>query len=220
MSTLEPFREYDARIIKEKLPVVCEQCNNTWMSDVTNRVKQAFSGMIIDGERVSLAPPDASLLAAFVFMKSVVADHATRRDDPFFTRAVREKFRASLAIPAEVQMWIAAYQGDSRYSGRCTTAILTPTSPGPIDGIEFYIFTYVVGRLVVQTHASRWTRIDQRARPLPDVTPGGNWSAAAVPFWPDNGIPVNWPPPKYLGDKDNIIERFINRFKVPTHVIT
>jgi hypothetical protein len=220
MSTLEPFREYDARIIKEKLPVVCEQCNNTWMSDVTNGVKQAFSGMIIDGERVSLAPPDASLLGAFAFMKSVVADHATRRDDPFFTRAVREKFRASLAIPAEVQMWIAAYQGDSRYSGRCTTAILTPTSPGPIDGIEFYIFTYVVGRLVVQTHASRWTRIDQRARLLPDVTPGGDWSAAAVRFWPDNGIPVNWPPPKYLGDKDNIIERFINRFKAPTHVIT
>ncbi len=84
--------------------------------------------------------------------------------------------------------------------------------------MEFYIFTYVVGHLVLQTHASRWTRIHQRARPLPEVTPGADWNAATVRFWPDSGITVNWPPLKYLGDKDNIIERFIDRFKVPTHV--
>jgi hypothetical protein len=63
------------------------------------------------------------------------------------------------------------------------------------------------------THRSE----NQRNRPLPDVTPGADWNVAAVRFWPDSGIPVNWPPALYLGDKDNIIERFINRFEAPTH---
>jgi hypothetical protein len=62
---LDPFREYDARIIKEKLPVVCEECNNTWMSDLSNRTKQAFSEMIVNGTPTALQRTDIHLLAAF-----------------------------------------------------------------------------------------------------------------------------------------------------------
>src|ERR1017187_8956735 len=92
---LDPFREYDARIIKEKLPVVCEECNNTWMSDLSNRTKQAFSEMIVNGTPTTLQPTDIDLLAAFPFMKAVVADHATVKADPFFVADVRERFRGS-----------------------------------------------------------------------------------------------------------------------------
>ena len=215
-STLEPFREYDACVLKEKLPVVCEKCNNTWMSDVTNRVKQSFAGMIISGAHVSLSRADTALLAAFAFMKSVVADHATPKPEPFFTRAARESFRVSLAIPAGVQIWMAAFQGDYRYSGKCTTAILTPNAPGPIDGIEFFTSTYVVGHLVLQTLALRWAHLHQLATSLPDITPGTDWNPATVQLWPDSSFPISWPPPKYLGE--NIIQRFIDRFNVPMHV--
>jgi hypothetical protein len=77
-SQLDPFREYDARKLNETLAVVCEQCNGTWMSDLSNRAKQAFSEIIVNGVTVTLSPADTKLLAAYTFLKCVVGDHATR----------------------------------------------------------------------------------------------------------------------------------------------
>jgi len=73
----QPFREYDATVLQEKLEVVCENCNHTWMSDLTDRVKRAYSAQTINGAALTLMPDDAALLGAYAFMKSVVADHAT-----------------------------------------------------------------------------------------------------------------------------------------------
>jgi hypothetical protein len=213
LSHLDAFKEYDAKVIKEKLPVVCEKCNNTWMSDLTGRVKDHFQDAIIDGTPFSLSLRDAALLAAFTFLKAVVADHAIEKDNSFFTRAARERFRESLAVPPEVQMWIAAYQGVQRYSGRCSNAILTPNESSPLYGIEFYSFTYVVGQLALQVHSARWKQAYRRITPLPVLTPHDQWGPAAIRFWPSDGPAVSWPPAKYLGD--NIIEQFINRFALP-----
>ena len=210
-SQLEAFRQYDAVTLKEKLTVVCETCNNTWMSDVSNRAKKVLHEMIVKGKRTILSHADLRVVAAFGFMKCVVGDHATRAEDPFFSRPVRERFRTSLTIPPEVQMWIAAFQGAHRYSGKFTTSLLAPSEPGPLDGIEFYSLTYVIGHLVLQTLAPRWTQIRDRARPLPLLEPGTDWRPAALQFLPESGSSLEWPPPKYLGD--NTIQGFMDRFK-------
>lgn len=215
-SLVEPFREYDARVLKEKLPVVCENCNNTWMSNVTNQVKQAFAELILDGAALCFLPAGVNLLAAFAFMKSVVADHAVKKDEPFYTRAVRERLRDSRTVPADVQMWVAAYQGVQRYSGRFSTAILTADHPGPLYGVEFYSFTYVVGQLVLQTLAPRWRDVRRRGISLPPLRPDPYWNPATIRFWPSDGVPVTWPPEKYLGD-DTIL-KFMERFNVPIHI--
>jgi hypothetical protein len=213
LSHRDAFKEYDRKVIKEKLPVVCEKCNNTWMSDLTGRVKDHFQDAIINGTSLSFAVRDTALLAAFAFMKAVVADHAIQKDYPCFTRTDRERFRESLTIPSGVQMWIAAYQGVKRYSGRCCNAILTPNEPSPFYGIEFYSFTYVVGQLALQVHAARWKHIHRRIIPLPVINPHDQWRPAAIRFWPSDGSTFSWPPSKYLGD--NIIEAFINRLSLP-----
>lgn len=215
-SRLDPFREYDARIIKEKLPVVCEECNNTWMSDLTNRTKQAFSEMIVNGTPTTLQPKDIDLLAAFTFMKAVVADHATVKDDPFFVADVREQFRGSCSVPSNAQMWIAAYQGVHRYSGRFVTNVLTPDKPGPLYGVEFYSFTYVVGRVVLQLLAARWKDIRYKGYPLPVLSPNAYWSPAVIKFWPNTDAPISWPPSKWVGD--DVIEKFIERFNAPINL--
>jgi len=94
--------------------------------------------LIVRGKRTSLSPLDIRLLAVFGFMKCVVGDHATREEDPFFPTAARESFKTSLTIPPEVQMWIAAFQGAYRYSGKFTTSPLAPSDLGPLEGIEYY----------------------------------------------------------------------------------
>jgi hypothetical protein len=122
------------------------------MSDLTDRVKRAYSDQIINGAALTLTQDDAALLGAYAFMKSVVADHATPKDERFYPQQVRERFRQTLFIPPNVRMWIAAYQGVHRFGGRCHTAILSPNEPSVLEGIEYYAFTYVVGHLVLQTH--------------------------------------------------------------------
>jgi hypothetical protein len=211
----EPFREYDATVLQEKLAMVCDNCNHTWMSDLTNRVKLAFSDAIVNGAGLSLMPDDAALLAAYAFMKSVVADHATPKDERFFAQATRERFRETLSVLPSIRMWIAAYQGAHRFGGRFHNAILTPNEPSVLDGIEFYCFTYVVGHLVIQTHAARW-KDDRRAGVLvPKADPC--WDPAVTQFWPYSES-VSWPPPKYIGD--DTLEALMNRFSLPISVPT
>jgi hypothetical protein len=211
-----PSIEYDTASIGEKLPVVCEQCNSGWMSVLTNRVKQSFSQTILDGQPFTLDSRGAALLAAFSFMKAVVTNHALP-DEPFFTRAARERFRVSLVIPPWIQCWLAAYQGESRFSTKNSMSIFGQNNPdSPIFGMEFCSHSYVVGKLVLQLLAPRWKRVYDRGKGLLMVSPAATWSAAATRFWPNDGIAVSWPPPKYIGN--DAIEIFIKRFGNPINV--
>ena len=94
-----PVIEYDTVGFNEQLPVVCEPCNSGWMSILTHRVKQTFSRAILDGEPFMLDLRDAALFAAFSFMKAVITNHALP-DEPFFTRAARERFTGLSRDPA------------------------------------------------------------------------------------------------------------------------
>jgi hypothetical protein len=183
------------------------------MSDLTDRVKRAYSDQIFNGAALTLTPGDAALLGAYAFMKSVVADHATPKDERFYPQQVREPFRETLSIPPNVRMWIAAYQGAHRFGGRCHTAILSPNEPSVLDGIEYYAFTYVVGHLALQTHAVRWR--DGRSAFAPVPKPDPYWDPAVIQFWP-YAEPVFWPPKKYIGD--DTLEALMKRFSLPISV--
>lgn len=215
--TAEPLREYDARTLKEKLPVVCERCNNTWMSDISREVKQGFSAAIVDGYKLSVLPSGIALLSAFTFMKAVVADHASQRenDEAFFSTAARERLRKSRAIPAEVQMWVASFYGAHAYSGKFVPAILT-ADPGPLFGVQFFTFTYVVGHVVLQLLTPRWKDVRLRGQLLPVIKPDAYWNPVAVRFSPREGLNLSWPPPKIIGD--DVIHGFIDRFKAPINI--
>lgn len=198
------------------MPVVCEECNHTWMSDLTNQTKQTFERMIIDGTPTCLLPAGIDLLSAFTFLKAVVVDHGTEPEEPFFTRAARERFKAGLVIPPAVQIWIGAFQGAAAYSGRVENGFLIVNEPGPLYGMQFYTFTYVVGKLVLQLLAPRWKQLMERYKPLPRMTPHSYWDQATVQLWPNAAAGIAWPPSKYLGDK--MIQPFIDRFNVQTNL--
>jgi hypothetical protein len=210
--------EYDTDSLNEKLPVVCGDCNSGWMSELTLKVKDRFARAMLDGEPFSLGARDAAILAAFTFMKAVVTNHLTVHEyEPFFTRAAREKFRHSLEVPSLTKMWFAAFHGESMMSTRSNFNIASTSTPGPLYGIEFGSFTYVVGKLALQLLAPRWKRIDHRGRPLVSLNPGASWDPAVTRFWPHDGTFLSWPPSKYLGD--DMIQEFILRFpKNPVNV--
>jgi hypothetical protein len=211
-----PTIEYNTNELGEKLPVVCTDCNSGWMSVLTNKTKETFSRAILDGEPFTLGPRDAALLAAFTFMKAVVTSHNIEDYEPFFTRAARERFRASYTIPPWVKEWFAAYQGAARMSTKNNLSIVSAITHGPLHGIEFCSFTYVVGKLALQLLAPRWKHIDHRGRQLLSLTPNAYWNPAAILFWPHDGSVLSWPPPKYLGG--DTIQAFIERFNNPVNL--
>jgi hypothetical protein len=165
---------------------------------------------MLQGEPFTLGARDAAILAAFTFMKAVVTDHIADNHEPFFTRAEREGFKRTLTLPGLMKAWFAAYQGAARMSTRSNAAVYSTSTPGPLYGIEFLSFTYVVGQLALQLLAPRWKDIRYRALPVVSLSPHVYWESATTLFWPHKGTPLSWPPSKYLGD--DIIQAFIERF--------
>jgi hypothetical protein len=210
-----PAVEFDTDSLNEKLPVVCRECNNGWMSDLSGRTKDVFSRTMLHGEPFSLGAKDAALLAAFTFMKNVVTNH-TIDDEPFFTRAARNEFRTSLVLPPLVKIWFACYVGVYRMSTINNLAIISANSPGPLYGQDFCSHTYAVGKLALQLLAVRWKDIKDRGKPLVSLTPNDYWSDAATLVWPYQGNMLSWPPPKVIGD--DVIQAFIGRFRTKVEI--
>jgi hypothetical protein len=212
-------REYDTHVLDEKIPVVCEKCNSGWMSQITARIKLAFASQITDGSPLCILPSGIVLLAAFTFMKAIVgATHIAEKDEPFFTRAQRERLRVSQDIPTDntVRMWISAFQGKSRNSVRFVPAMLS-SSDAKLAGVQYFTVTYMVGQLLLQLLAGRRKDVRHRLLPLPMLHPDPFWDQACIQFWPptDGLAPIEWPPPKIFDDAG--LHDFVNRFKLPIH---
>lgn len=210
-----PTIESTADSLNEKLPVVCADCNNGWMSTLTTKVKDRFGRAMLDGEPFSLGARDAAILAAFTFLKAAVTNHFTsdcHGAEPFFTRAARERFRTSLVIPPFVQIWVAAFESELFMNTYNRLSVVSPDG-GPLYGMHFCSFTYIVGKLTLQLLAPGWKNINDRWRPLLCLEPDVRWKEADMLFWPHAGTFISWPPAKYIGD--DLIEAYIERFRSP-----
>jgi len=88
-----------------------------------------------------------------------------------------------------------------------TCHVIGSSEPGPLYGIEFLSFTYVVGKLTLQLLAPRWKSLSHRGRPLISLNPNVYWEQAVILFWPHPGEFLSWPPEKRFGD--DMIDTFI-----------
>src|ERR1700675_4231730 len=79
-----------------KARVVCEPCNNTWMSQTEARTKKVMTNFIL-GKQGPITQSCADSIAIFSFKTAVIFDHIRRDREPFFSRSVRHTFRESFA---------------------------------------------------------------------------------------------------------------------------
>lgn len=193
--------------------VVCKQCNEGWMSNLESQhAKPAMEHLIRYGSPLSLLRTGIASIAAFAFKSTIIA-YYMRRTGPktLFPLAVRRRFAASLTIPDGVQMWLSSL---AKREGR-TTGIFQghtfKTPHGTVNGFELYVFTFGAGHLVIQVAVSRWTKNFLRRNSFPRITKNPYWDNLATPFWPSNGTPVLWPPPKHLSDE--MIDTFCCRWR-------
>jgi hypothetical protein len=185
-----------------KAKVVCEPCNNTWMSQIEERhAKPAMTELITGSTDIPISQERAHSIALFAFKTFVICDHM-RRNYPmrFFLRDVRYRFKSTLEIPYNVQMWFARF--DRRTDGLCTT--IYHNLPRP-DGLDLYVCTYAIGHFVFQAVAFR-KRVSWHVRPHMSA-----FENLAVAFWPTIPDGFIWPPQIALMDANNLTS-FANRW--------
>jgi len=189
-----------SRSLDLKAHIVCEPCNNGWMSDIESEAKPIMRNMILRASWVSLLPLGIATIATFLFKAAVVADcNRPSGGNRFFSYEVRRRFRRSLAIPVGVQMWISVVRRKGKAGGRFSAAYVT-IEVGKFRGFQFYVFTYIIGALVLQLTAPRWVGAGKRPQFKPKLTQNSQMDNSSIAFWPSNGSPITWPPSVYLGD--------------------
>jgi hypothetical protein len=208
--------------IDQTANVVCKMCNETWMSELEGRARTLLTDVIIDGKQASFVGDDLKFLAAYAFEKSVIANYQTLRilGEPISTRGQRERFRTSLAIPANVRIWVSSFRGQSRYSGRSNPRYAKSTDdPPPLNDLDVFTHTYVIGHLVFQVLSSRFNSVLNRGRWVELPEQDHYWSSASQQIWPVQRDTITWPT-KYLGP--NTIEPFVDRWfgRIPVTLIT
>lgn len=137
---------FDTYELDWKARVVCESCNNTWMSVIEGRAKSAMRNFIL-GKAGPISQSCADSIALFAFKTAIIFDHFRRDREPFFSRSVRHAFRESFAIPASVRMFMAGFLpgGKGHVHTFYHEGALSAT-----DHFTLYVCTYAVGHFVFQ----------------------------------------------------------------------
>lgn len=190
---------------------VCNACNNGWMSDLESEASALLSDMIRDGTPKILSTSDLSTFAAFAFKNAIIANYMNPRREPFFTRAVRERFRMTRAIPAQVQMWFGSLP-TVRAKFLFFGYVLGPQVPNDNSSrsdLELYVFTWVAGHLIFQVAAPRYASLANRGKSLGVVTPRPFWDHLTPRFWPRSG--AAWPPGQQLNNE--LLQQFLHRWE-------
>jgi hypothetical protein len=185
--------------------VVCENCNNTWMSDIeTQHAQPALTPLITGQMNIPIDRERAHSISLFAFKTAVIIDHQQRRDSgPFFSKRERYAFRLHHTIPGTVNMWFCGYKGH-RGNGQFKSAYYKGEVPSS-DPVLMYACTCAIGHFVFQVLAVKQIG-NARFSPL------GGFESLGVPFWPTVPRDYIWPPPVVL-DGIPQFEAFADRWQ-------
>lgn len=168
-----------------KTRVVCETCNNTWMSDIENNyAKPAMCDLILGKRLGTISKKRAHGLSLFAFKTAVVANRSLPESEFFFDQSDRFAFRESFSIPRDVGMWLV---GVEPFAGG-TISIYNVRFPN----LSLNVCTFSIGQLGFQTVAAK-SPSPVKIESLP--TPPG----LTLSFYPPTELHVRWPRPKVLG---------------------
>lgn len=186
-------RTWSAPGLDMKAKVVCETCNNTWMSDIeAKHAKPVMSPMMRGDFNVTFRKEQARSLALFAFKSAAVIDSLQRQREPFFSRRQRRAFRRRLFIPQNVSMWLAPYIPDSRrrrfdYRVSLHKGELTP-------GYKLQVYTCSLGLAHLAFQVVAHKQLGSA-----DFRPwSSDFDDLAIPFWPALEPNYIWPGNDYI----------------------
>jgi hypothetical protein len=203
---------WKAKSLNQGAHVVCNACNNAWMSEIDQYCGIPLVGpMIKSTEPRVFGPTEIASLAIWGFKTAVIGNHTARDFSGYFSTTERRNFARGKKIPKGVMMWLGCVMRDNIKTGFWTSyypEIKDPRRPF----LNLYVFNCGIGRFALQFLAARYADdIERKRRGFPRFSDAPSWQDFRVPLWPSDGTPITWPPPKHLTDET--LYGFIERFK-------
>jgi hypothetical protein len=185
----------------KKLKVVCEKCNNGWMSALEISVKPLLTPLI-KGDPVVLDTQMREIIIEWIVMKVLVAEHnfyLGHPADPIFDQAARTRFMQSRAIPAGIRSWVAMQNGTKwvtgfhrHATGLGFTTTLPPPLPPPGRAKNVQVVTWGIGKLLIYLNATTDANVYGRLEL--------NRMGPLLELWPLTPNNIEWPARFFVGD--------------------
>ncbi len=208
---------WESKEMNAKAKVVCENCNNGWMSDLENEhAKPAMRDLIVSDSPDQLGPERIYSITVFAYKAALIGHLLQRKVSPFFPASVftfrnLRRFADKLALPTGIQVWVGCIGVDDPRHGVFRMRY-SKTPSGATNGFKLYICTFGLGRFVLQLVASEWTNGRQRRLSFPMLTQDPVWNGCAFQVWPmpPRGLVVDWPPVQHIsgGRMDDFSDRW------------
>ena len=183
-------REKPGHAWTKKVRVVCETCNNGWMSRLETAAKP-FLTPLITGTPCTVTASAAQAISRWIAMKVMVAEH-NLKGDAVSTEEQRGSLRATLAIPGSFRIWVGRCGVDgwqTAYWRHCATVSLSPDIMPEHKFKNLHSVTFGIGQLLVFV-------LHTTVKGL-DLEVGLSGNGMMVPLWPPN-VPFTWPPARTL----------------------
>jgi hypothetical protein len=189
-------REENRSAYSGTVKLVCEPCNNGWMSVLQADAKPILLPLMT-GERKPLSRKDQSVLSAWIAMFVMVAEFQ-QPAKAAITQAVREHFKKTRLAPDNWAIWLGVYER-KKWAGVTVHATIPvssakdgiyPSNPDGSPRPNTHATTIVVGKLYIHVTGSvfpefsRKQRIDKAGFPVTRV-----WPRGLRPFeWATDGL--------------------------------
>lgn len=142
----------------KKIRVVCEKCNNGWMSVLEEKAKPLLV-RLMNNEKTLLSDNDQELLAQWIVMKSIVAEHSERKIN-VTPESDRREFYRNLLIPEYFQIFISQQNSAQKAGFLRHSLTLSSSKDGPdppLNGLNrnTQSVTFICGSLFIHVLACR-----------------------------------------------------------------
>lgn len=186
---------HQGHVGSKSLKVVCQPCNDGWLSQLETRVRPTLTPLIT-GERRNLIGNEQALLATWAAKTAMVAEYF-RPTDRGISQDERTWLMDRLTPPAKWFVWIAAYNG-KEWGNLAITQVRIALNPTPItrpSDARYYgqATTFGVGHILFCVVSSSSPDMERRF--------GGRDADGLLQIWPAYPRSILWPPKTIFGDK-------------------
>lgn len=191
----QSVRTKPGELYTRKLKVVCDRCNNEWMSRIEEAIIPTLTS-IIQGKRVTLDAAELKSLSHWATLKSIVLEHGNGSKDHVTPLKDRMAFAFEGTIPSYFSIYFLSHASASEIGYVRTSHAISLTSGPPTPPLEDRVknvqqISVMLGRAMLHVNAAYVDgfRIEDRLD-MPKVIERR--------IWPPNQIPLSWPAEPFL----------------------
>lgn len=183
-------REWMRRPFREKTRIVCERCNNGWMSTL-EMAAQPILTPAIQGTRCLLTADQQRIAATWAF-KTCLVYQASQAERPIAPASHFFDLRRFKRPPRQVSIWMGSHyraRQDPANSGyiQRPLALEEPPADPSLDGLMGYLCFLAVGGV-------SFVVVGHRYRSPAEISYEGFLAKALDQIWPHPSGVLLWPP--------------------------